>query len=67
MCEVEIPVDGEMDRHCIKIKGKMNNVHVSAHQNICIEGKHGDSGKTLHFSHDGYVKVILALSMSVIV
>ncbi|XP_038830997.1 interferon gamma receptor 1-like [Salvelinus namaycush] len=44
VCEAEILVDGEMDRHCIKIKGKMNNVHVSAHQNICIEGKHGDSG-----------------------
>ncbi|NP_001117888.2 interferon gamma receptor 1 precursor [Oncorhynchus mykiss] len=44
VCEAEIPVDGKMDRHCIKMKGKMNNVHVSAHQNICIEGKHGDSG-----------------------
>lgn len=62
MCEAEIPVDGKMDRHCVKMKGKMNNVHVSAHQNICIEGKHGDSGKTLNFSHDGCVKVILALN-----
>ncbi|KAK6301623.1 hypothetical protein J4Q44_G00276760 [Coregonus suidteri] len=44
VCEAEIPVDGEMDRHCIKIKGKMKNVPVSAHQNICIEEKHGDSG-----------------------
>ncbi|XP_070975869.1 interferon gamma receptor 1-like isoform X2 [Oncorhynchus clarkii lewisi] len=44
VCEAEIPVDGKMDRHCVKMKGKMNNVHVSAHQNICIEGKHGDSG-----------------------
>ncbi|XP_070975867.1 interferon gamma receptor 1-like [Oncorhynchus clarkii lewisi] len=44
VCEAEIPVDGKMDRHCIKMKGKMNNVHVSAHQNICIEEKHGDSG-----------------------
>ncbi|XP_042162130.1 interferon gamma receptor 1-like [Oncorhynchus tshawytscha] len=44
VCEAEIPVEGKMDRHCIKMKGKMNNVNVSAHQNICIEGKHGDSG-----------------------
>uniref|UniRef100_A0A4W5NXA2 Fibronectin type-III domain-containing protein n=1 Tax=Hucho hucho TaxID=62062 RepID=A0A4W5NXA2_9TELE len=62
VCEAEIPVDGEMDKHCIKIKGKMNNVHVSAHQNICIDEKHGDSGP----SYTALYSVIPIVAMVVI-
>uniref|UniRef100_A0AAY5L2X3 Fibronectin type-III domain-containing protein n=1 Tax=Esox lucius TaxID=8010 RepID=A0AAY5L2X3_ESOLU len=56
-CLSEIPIDAAMDRHCIRINGKLNYVQVSAQEMICTKG-------TPDFDH-GYIALYCIIPLIV--
>lgn len=68
VCEDQLPVDAEQEKHCLRIKGELKKMHIQAAQDYCALSFKRTADKTLTFYSTIYIVAsLLVLVIAVLI